>query len=67
MYIYGICPDLQYTYTHSPEGVEFLDLYVYVAENFVHTINCSQRKVTTTAIPTSCHKEHFVKNIPYGV
>ena len=33
----GICQGLKFTYTHSPEGVEFLDLFVYVADNFIHT------------------------------
>ena len=59
----GICPDLQFTFTHSPEGVEFIDLYVYVADNFVHTTLFLKKNDTHWyLIPTSCHKEHVVKN-----
>ena len=64
----GICQGLNFTYTHSSEGVEFLDLFVYVADNFIHTKLFSKKSDTHCyLIPTSCHKEHVVKNIPFGV
>ena len=64
----GICPGLKFTYTHSSERVEFLDLYVYVADNFVQTKLFSKKSDTHCyLIPTSCNKEHVVKNIPFGV
>ena len=53
----GICQSLKLTYTHSPEGVEFLDLFVYVADNFIHTKLFSKKSDTHCyLIPTSCHK-----------
>ena len=51
----GICQSLKFTYTHSSEGVEFLELFVYVADNFIlaykilyriqtlYILNCSLR------------------------
>ena len=64
----GICPSLKFTYTHSSEGVEFLDLYVYVSDNFVQ-IKLFSKKSSTHCylIPTSCREEHVDKNIPFGV
>ena len=50
------------------EGVEFLDLFVYVADNFIHTKLFSKKSYTHCyLIPTSCHKDHVVQNIPFGV
>ena len=64
----GICQSLKFTYTHSPEGVEFLDLFVYVTDNFIHTKLFSKKSDTHCyLIPTSCHKDHVVRNIPFGV
>ena len=64
----GICQGLKFTYTHSPEGVEFLDLFVYVADNFIHTKLFSKKSDTHCyLIPASCHKDHVVKNTIFGV
>ena len=64
----GICQSLKFTYTHSPEGVEFIDLFVYVADNFIHTKLFSKKSDTHCyLIPTSCHKDHAVQNISFGV
>ena len=63
----GICQDLKLTYTHSPEGVEFIDLFVYVADNFKHTKLFSKKSDTHCyLIPTSCHKDHVVKTFLLG-
>ena len=64
----GICQGLKLTYTHSPEGVELLDHFVYVADNFIHTKLFSKKSDTHCyLIPSSCHKDHVVKNIPFRV
>ena len=64
----SICPSLKFTYSHSSEEVEFLDLNVYVADNFIQTRLFSKKSDTHCyLIPTSCHKEHVIKNIPYGL
>ena len=42
----GICQSLKFTYTHSPEGVKFLELFVYVADNFIHTKLFSKKSDT---------------------
>lgn len=64
----NIHPNLTFTYTYSSEGVEFLDLFVYSVDNFIHTKLFSKASDTHCyLIPTSCHKSHVLKNIPYSV
>ena len=41
----GIRQGLKITYTHSPDGVEFLDLFIHVADNI---LNCFPSKLTPT-------------------
>ena len=61
-------PDLVFTYDYSKDGVEFLDTYVYAAGDFIHTKLYSKPSYTHCyLIPTSCHRSHVLKNIPYGV
>ena len=41
---------------------------MYVADNFIHTKLFSNKSDTHCyLIPTSCHKDHVLKNIPFGV
>ena len=41
---------------------------MYVADNFIHTKLFSKKSDTHCyLIPTSCHKDHVVQNIPFGV
>ena len=64
----GIHPDLVFTYDYSTEGVEFLDTFVYAVGSVVHTRLYSKPSDTHCyLIPTSCHRTHVLKNIPYGV
>ena len=64
----GICSDLKFTYSFSTDGVEFLDLFVYASDQFIHTKLFSKKSDTHCyLIPTSCHKDHVTRNIPYGV
>ena len=64
----SIWPSLKFTYKYSTEGVEFLNLFVYVVDGIIHTKLFSKKSDTHCyLIPTSCHKEHVIKNIPFGV
>ena len=59
----GICPDLKFTYSYSTEGVEFLDLFVYTADHFVHSIpSCFQRKVTPTV---TIFRHHAIRTMSF--
>ena len=71
----NIHPNLNFTYNYSksgmtlqPCGVEFLDLFIYAVDNFIHTKLFSKASDTHCyLIPTSCHKPHIIRNIPVGV
>ena len=64
----SIHPDLVFTYDYSKDGVEFLDTYVYAVGDVFHTKLYSKPSDTHCyLIPTSCHRSHVLKNIPYGV
>ena len=64
----SIHPDLVFTYDYSKDGVEFLDTYVYAVGDVIHTKLYSKPSDTHCyLIPTSCHRSHVLKNIPYGV
>ena len=64
----SIHPDLVFTYNYSKEGVEFLDTFVYTVGDVIHTKLYSKPSDTHCyLIPTSCHRSHVLKNIPYGV
>ncbi len=64
----GIHPNLVFTYDYSKDGVEFLDTFVYTVGSVVHTKLYSKPSDTHCyLIPTSCHRSHVLKNIPYGV
>ena len=64
----SIHPDLVFTYDYSTEGVEFLDTHVYAVGEVIHTPLYSKPSDTHSyLIPTSCHRSHVLKNIPYGV
>ena len=57
-----------FTYDYSKDGVEFLDTYVYAVGDVIHTKLYSKPSDTHCyLIPTSCHRSHVLKNIPYGV
>ena len=48
--------------------LNFLTFFVYVADNFIHTKLFSKKSDTHCyLIPKSCHKDHVVQNIPFGV
>ena len=62
-----IHPNLKFTFECSENGVEFLDLFVYSKDNKIHTKLYSKKSDTHSyLIPTSSHKFHVVKNIPYN-
>ena len=64
----SIHKDLVFTYDYSKDGVEFLDTFVYAVGDVVQTKLYSKTSDTHCyLIPTSCHKSHVLKNIPYGV
>jgi len=64
----SIHKDLVFTYDYSTDGVEFLDTYVYAVGDVIHTKLYSKPSDTHCyLIPTSCHRNHVLKNIPYGV
>ena len=61
-------PSLKFTFTYSREGVEFLDLFIYLINNKIHTKLYSKSSDTHSyLIPTSCHKYHIIQNIPYNI
>ena len=71
----SIHPNLVFTYEYSKDGVflekdgvEFLDTFVYSVGDVIHTKLYSKPSDTHCyLIPTSCHRSHVLKNIPYGV
>ena len=64
----SIHKDLVFTYDYSKDGVEFLDTFVYAVGDVVQTKLYSKASDTHCYLtPTSCHKSHVLKNIPYGV
>ena len=64
----SIHPSLVFTYDYSKDGVEFLDTFVYAVGDEIHTKLYSKPSDTHCyLIPTSCHRNHVLKNIPYGV
>ena len=64
----SIHPDLVFTYDYSKDGVEFLDTFVYTVGDVIHTKLYSKPSDTHCyLIPTSCHRSHVLKNIPFGV
>ena len=67
-WIKTIHPSLKFTFEYSEEGVEFLDLYVYTKENKIHTkLYSTQSDTHSYLVPTSYHKNHIVKNIPFNI
>ena len=64
----NISSSLNFTYDYSSDGVEFLDTFVYDVDGIIHTKLFSKSSDTHCyLVPTSCHKTHVLKNIPYGV
>ena len=61
-----IHPSLKFTESHSKDGVEFLDLFVYSnEEGHLHTKLYSKPSDTHCYLtPNSCHQTHMVNNIP---
>ena len=67
-WINSIHPNLKFTFDYSKEGVEFLDLYIYTKNNEIHTKLFSKASDTHSyLVPSSCHKEHIIKNIPFSI
>ena len=67
-WLYGIHPDLNFTYEYSTEGVVVLDDFIYSVGHMVHTTQHSKPSDTHCyLIPTSCHKMHVLKNIPRNI
>ena len=64
-----IHPDLVFTYDYSKDGIEFLNTFhVYAVGDVIHTKLYSKPSDTHCyLIPTSCHRNHILKNTPYGV
>ena len=68
LWLNSIHSDLVFTYDYSHDGVEFLDTFVYAVGDVIHTKLYSKPSDTHCyLIPTSCHRNHVLKNIPYGV
>ena len=64
----SIHPSLKFTFDYSKEGIEFLDLYVYSNNNKIQTKLYSKTSDTHSyLVPTSCHKDHVIRNIPYNI
>ena len=63
-----IHPNLKFTFTYSRDGIEYLDLFVYSKDGKIHTKLFSKKSDTHSyLVPTSCHKYHIIKNIPYNI
>ena len=64
----SIHPSLKFTMSHSADGIEFLDLYVYANEDGILQTRMYSKPSDTHCylVPTSCHKTHIVENIPYN-
>ena len=61
----SISPDIKFTIKYSKEGIEFLDIYVYIKNGKFQTKVYSKPSDTYCYLtPNSCHPFHQVKNIP---
>ena len=60
-------PGIKFTVSHSPHGIEFLDTFVYMKNNLLHTRPYSKPcDEHSFLVPSSCHPAHTLRNIPYG-
>ena len=64
-----LLPGIEFTMTTpSLEGVVFLDTYVYMKDNILHT-KCYSKPCDEHAflVTSSCHPTHNIENIPYSI
>ena len=63
----SIIPGIRFTLKASVEGTEFLDTFVYMKANTLHTKPYSKPcDDHAFVIPSSCHPDHTLRNIPYS-
>ena len=60
-------PGIKFTLKSSMHGTEFLDLFIYLKNNKLHTRTYSKPcDDHAFLVPSSCHPSHTLRNIPYN-